>query len=155
VPHVALDDRRDRVDVAGEAVDRVGGAPAAGLVEPARVGEVVQRHHGGDAALDRAFDHAPVVIEVGLRHLAAGGLDAGPFDAEPVGAQPGPGQEVHVDRPAVVAVGGRAARFTSDAVTALLEGPPVAVGVVALCLVRRGGGTPQEAGRQETGRRRS
>src|SRR5690606_300106 len=122
--------------------------------EPAREREVQQRDDGRDAGLEARVDHAPVVRELGPRDLALRGIDGGPRDGEPVGVEAGVRQEADVLGVAVVAVDGVAGALRAQRARDVLLGPPVAVDVAALDLVRGGRGAPQEAGgRRQRGRR--
>ena len=120
-------------------MDGVVGEPA----EPARVREVVQGDDRSEPQVEGGVDHPAVVGELGSGELPGDRLDARPLDAEAVGVEPGLGQQAHVLGEAVVAVDRVAAALHAGHL--LLEGPPVAVDVVAFHLVRRGGRTPEEA----------
>ena len=89
---------------------------------------------------------APVVVEGGERELTLGGLDPAPFQREAVGAEAEVGDEVDVLVPAVERVTGVAARRHASRRRVVLPVPPVVVGVAALDLMGRGGGSPEEPG---------
>ena len=132
------------LDVAGEALGRVGSLPAAAVGEPARRREVVEGDHRGDAALVTGRAHAPVVVEGGRGELPFGGLDPAPLQREAVGAEAEVGHEVDVLGPAMERVTGVAARCDTSRVGVVLPVPPVVVDVAAFDLVRGRGRSPQE-----------
>jgi hypothetical protein len=66
---------RDALDVAGEALDRVGREPAAALGQPAREREVVQRDERREAVLLEGPEHPAVVLERRRAELAWSRLD--------------------------------------------------------------------------------
>ena len=98
-----------------------------------------------ESELPRRVDHASVMRELGAGELAACRFDARPFQAEAVGAEARRGEELHVLAVAVVAVV-RVAAEVHVPLGSLLEVPEVVVHVVALDLVGRGRGAPQEVG---------
>jgi hypothetical protein len=137
-----VEDARRLLDVRGEPGGRAWCLPAALLGEPPWDAEVVEGDDRGDAQLKRRADHPPVVPELGPGELARPRLDARPLDAEPVRIEASSGEQFHVLPVAMVAVAGVAAEL--HARHQALARPPVAVGVVALDLVRRRCGAPQE-----------
>ena len=94
------------LDVAGEALGRVGRLPPAAVGEPTGRREVVEGHDRRDAALVAGRAHAPVVVEGGEGELPLGGLDPAPFQREAVGAEAEVGHQADV----LGASGGRSRR---------------------------------------------
>jgi hypothetical protein len=82
--------------VAGEVAGHVWVCPAAGVGDPRRQGEVLQRHDRFDAAFQAGVDHVLVVLQSGLVELSRPRLDAGPFNREAVGVQAQIGQQADV-----------------------------------------------------------
>ncbi len=141
----AVEDRQHGLDVAGEQIHRVVGTPEAVLLEPLRHREVHERDRGVEPVLAGGVDHATVVVEHRPGDEAALGLDPRPLHREPVGVQPGGGEQPHVLRVAVEVVGGVTGGLHHGRAGRVFHRPPVARGVVALHLVGRCRGTPQEA----------
>jgi hypothetical protein len=80
------------------------------------------------------------VVQRGPGYLAILRLDPAPLEAEPIRGQPGAGEQVEILAPAVVVVDSVAARLDERGVRGVFPLPVVAVDVVALDLVARGGG---------------
>ena len=142
-------DVRDRpLAVPGEAVDDLGRLPTAEGREPARIREMVERHHRLHALRVTLAQHPPVVVERGDRELAVLGLDPRPLDREPVGAEAVLAHERDVLGVTVIAVGAVARGLEARRVGLVLERPPVVVPVAALDLMRGCRHTPNEALRE-------
>ena len=128
---------------AGEALRRGRVQPAALGLQPARVGEVVQRNHRGNAAPAQRKKHGPVAIERGVVEDAFARLDPAPLDREPVGVLAQCSRAIKIRlgiAPPAACVAGAVA--VPDPAGLLLPIPPLVVAVLALDLVRAGGGAP-------------
>ncbi len=136
--HQVAERGRDALAVAREALDRVGRQPAAGLRQPARQREVVQRDERRQAELLERAEHAPVVLERRRAELPRRRLDARPLERHPVRVLPQPGQQREVLGVAVELVDRVAGGLDAGRVRRVLPGPPVVVDVAALDLVGRG-----------------
>ena len=66
--------------IAREFGGRRVGFPAALRDDPARRGEMMERHHRRDVMLVAGGQHAPIVIQLSQRELAVLRLDARPLD---------------------------------------------------------------------------
>jgi hypothetical protein len=95
---------------------------------------MVQRDHGGQAALVQAAQHETVALEGLLIPLVRLGLDAAPFDGEAVGVVVRFGGAVEILTPAAAPpVAGQAGG--AGGVALLLPFPPLIVGIVAFHLM--------------------
>ncbi len=95
-PHVRRQGARGLPREAREGVDRGGRGPGRLLVEPPRVGVVVERHDRLEAERDEALDEAPVPRERRGVEDAAPRLDAAPRHGEPEGVRAEAGRERRV-----------------------------------------------------------
>src|SRR5438128_2196541 len=59
--------------------------PAAARLQPARVGEMVQRDHRGDAAAPHRLEQFAVALDRAIVEVALAWLDPAPLDREAVG----------------------------------------------------------------------
>ncbi len=92
-PHERREGARGLPREAREGVDRGRRSPGCLLVEPPRVGEVVERHDRLEAERDEALDEAPVARERRGVEGAAPRLDAAPRHGEPEGVRAEAGRE--------------------------------------------------------------
>ncbi len=134
---------------AGEAQGRVGVQPAAELFEPARVGEVVQRDHGRDAAPPQRQQQLAVALDRGLVEGAVARLDPAPLHREPVRVLSQRRDPIEVGRRVAPPAAGVARAIAApDPAGLLLPVPPLVVVVLALDLVGCRGRAPEEARRE-------
>jgi hypothetical protein len=87
------------------------------------------------------------MVKLGFGETAFFGLDPRPFDAEPITVEPERGCEIEILFVAVITITRIARTVDERGRSAVLEQPGVRIDVIALALVARDGGTPQEAGR--------
>src|SRR3546814_7104323 len=85
------------------------------------------------------------MVELGVREMPLARLDPRPFDAEPVAVEPEAFGEREILAIAVIAVACVARTLLEQRRGNILGQPGVAVGVVALALVCRDRGAPEEA----------
>ena len=142
VPRRALAEAR-------EPIGGLGVRPTAARRRPARRREVMEGDDRRDAARAARAAHAEVMIERRGRELAVLGLDPAPLEREAVRpvAVTRREREVLVE-PLVMEAGVAAHGAVGDHARLMLESPPVVVRVAAFDLVGRGGGAPEEAGRE-------
>ena len=91
---------------AREQLGSVRRLEAAARGEPARDGEMVEGHHGCEAARTAGLQHPDIMVEGGVGESARLRLDPGPLDPEPVGVEAEFGRQGHVLAVAGVAVAG-------------------------------------------------
>jgi hypothetical protein len=132
----------DNVGVAREALHHGRVRPAAGLAQPQRVAEVMQRHDRRDAGRGQRFEDRPVVRQSRLVEAARRRLDARPLDREAIGVQLEPLEQRQILAPASPRIA-RIARHMGDQ-AGLFRLPPVGVAVLALRLMGGRRGAPQE-----------
>jgi len=96
----------------------------------------MEGHDGLDPVLMARREDMSVVVELSLRELALGWLDAGPFDAEPESVKPETSQEGDVLAKSVVEVTSVTRWLQAGGALPVLPFPPVAVDVAAFDLVR-------------------
>ena len=111
------------------------GCESPQVVQPLRQREVVEGDDRRHRVALTSFQHPPVVVELGDRELALGGLDACPLDAKSEGVHAEAGQHRYVVGVPVVEVAGIAGRLPAKGPFAVLPPPPIAVGIAALDLV--------------------
>jgi len=139
--------RHHAVRVAREAFGRFWRAPAAGVGDPGRIGEVVQRHERPHAARPERLQDLRVVVDGVGGELAGGRLDPTPLQREAMGVlMQSPEQVEIVDEAAVVIAGRVGPIAVTDMAGNVLPGPPVVAMVAALDLVGGGRGAPEEVG---------
>ena len=129
---------------APEPVDRVRVLPAPLGGQPARVGEMVERHDGIDAPIPQALALPPVVGQGAPGELTGRRFDPAPFDGEPVVVEAQAGHQIGVFLPAIPRVAGVSRRFGAGRAGCVLELPPVVVGVPSLDLMGRRRRPPAE-----------
>ena len=140
------EDRNDVSRVAGEGRHHFGDEPAPALRQPARVREVVESDHGGQASLPQRLQHLAIAAEGRRVPPSRLGLDPAPLDGQAKGGEPQLGGAVEVFLGAVPPVAGHAAhRSVGGVVARLLPGPEVVVDVHPLVLVGSRGRAPEEA----------
>jgi len=148
-PHQVTELVHDLAHEGQEGVHGAGSGPAAPRGKPERAAEVVEGDHRGHALLAHLSQDVAVVADLAGVELALRGLDARPFDRQPVGVVAQFAEEREVLPVAVVVVVRDAGDIAvRDPARLALEGPPVAVGVVALDLVSRCRRRPQEPRRK-------
>src|SRR5919204_1997943 len=161
----ALSEALGLIDSAGEVnqtPERRSGAPAVSLkslrkllehksgtcLHPPRQREVMKGDNRSKPVFAAASQDASVMVQGGDREFSVLGLDAGPLDAETKGVESEAGSQCDVLGVSVVEVASIAGRLDAGRPLLVFPGPPVAVDVTALDLVRRLGRPDQKRFRQ-------
>src|SRR2546428_8199035 len=147
---------RDPFRVTGESLGGLGRFPTAGVGNPGRIREMVQRDHRLHTAIAERLQHVRVVPETRPGKLAGRRLDPTPFKRQSVRVLMQAFKQVEVAREAPVVIASRIrAIAVLDMPGRLLPGPPVVAVIAAFDLVCRGGGAPVKALRKRSGAHRA